>query len=90
MALDHDVLVPGHGDPMRDHKYLEALDDLLGTLIDQVREGVLEGQAPETILESLDLTSFTETYVGDDPRQLAGFDAFFRQPALAIFAPRVN
>jgi glyoxylase-like metal-dependent hydrolase (beta-lactamase superfamily II) len=78
-AMDHALLVPGHGEPQADTTYL---DRLIGTLRDvraQVGPLARQGLTLEQVRERVDYSAQTDLF-GDTPRNRRLFDAFWLTP----------
>lgn len=72
-----DTIVPGHGDVMRDHTYLDRVVTLFQTVIDQI-DAHLRRDTEATLDEvkkTLDLTAMRALFAGDDASRGANFDA---------------
>ena len=72
-----DVIVPGHGDIMRDHQYLDQVVTLMQAVIDQV-DAQLRRNTESTLDEvrkAVDLTAMKTRFAGDDANRGANFDA---------------
>ena len=90
-SMDFDLLIPGHGDLVRDpREYLADLQGLMTSVVDQTRDGIERGSDAETIASDLDISAFADAHVPDDERQRAAFQAFFVQPAVAIAYRELN
>lgn len=81
-AIEADVIVPGHGEPMRDHAYIDLLQGLIAFTLDQAREGAAKGLDLEGTRAAIDFSGWEERFTHDDPVLARGFDAFWRQPAV--------
>jgi glyoxylase-like metal-dependent hydrolase (beta-lactamase superfamily II) len=74
-AIDATVIVPGHGEPLRDKTLLRATRDVFRMLLTKGREAKAKGldpdQAKDAIMPELDDVMVKIT--GDDPNQKAAF-----------------
>ena len=79
--------MPGHGEVMRDHQYLDQVVTLLQTVIDQV-DAQLRGNTESTLDEvrkAVDLAAMKTQFAGDDanrsasltPRSASGWSPSF-------------
>ena len=77
--LDADVIVPGHGEVMRDKNYLYNVRDLLESAVAQVdrqlrRIGPAEVNTVEQVIGSVDLTPFKPKFIGGNESLNKDFD----------------
>ncbi len=78
-ALDAAVLVPGHGDVLRDGAYLGLVRDLLRSAVDQVNArlhvvGPAEFRTLEEVAPHVDLSPFRARFAGGDSALATRFD----------------
>ena len=81
-----DVLVPGHGELMRDHAYLDRVVTLFRAVIDQV-DAALRVNTEATLEEvkkSLDLSAQRAIFAADDANRGLNFDATIGQRLVTI------
>lgn len=82
VALDAAVLVPGHGEPMRDPAYIEQLQGLIRFTLDEVRAGAERGLDVDATRNAIDFSEWEERFTGGDPVLQRGFDSYWKQPAV--------
>ena len=78
--LDFDILIPGHGDPLRGKEYLQLLRNLFASGIEQVRQGVEQGLTLEEIREQVDLSDFRPKFAKGNVLFGNRFDQWFAEP----------
>ncbi|HEX2191083.1 MAG TPA: MBL fold metallo-hydrolase [Longimicrobiaceae bacterium] len=81
-ALDAEVIVPGHGAVLRNGEYVETLDGLLDSVLEQTRDAVQRGLSLEETRKIVDLEPFRARLAGDDPLLEGAFTTFFAVPAV--------
>ena len=72
--LDAEVIVPGHGPLMRDKAHVDAVIELLESVVGQVREAVGRGLSLEETRRAVNLEAFRRRMAGDDPVRTETFD----------------
>ena len=78
--------MPGHGEVMRDHQYLDQVVTLLQTVIDQV-DAQLRRNIESTLDEvrkAVDLAAMKTLFAGDDANRGASFDATIGERLVTI------
>ena len=80
LALDYEMLVPGHGELQRDGEYLRLLQRTLASLREQAAGAVAKGLDLEATRKVMDTSSFEREFVGDDAMKKRMFDAFWITP----------
>lgn len=81
LELPFDVLVPGHGEVLRDGRYVSALIELMESVAEQTCAAVAAGTDDvEALREVVDLSAFDERIAGADPLRLHLFDIWFKRP----------
>ena len=78
-ALDFVLLVPGHGEPQKDGRYLERLRDSIVDIRRQVGALARQGLSIEEVRAKVDYAAQLEQF-GDTPRNRQLFDAFWLKP----------
>jgi glyoxylase-like metal-dependent hydrolase (beta-lactamase superfamily II) len=87
LALDPAIIVPGHGEILRDHSYVKSLVKLFATISEQVNAAVARGETLEQTRKSVNLDELQKVFAGDSRmRKLiflnyvagAGVEAAFR------------
>ncbi len=81
VALNASEIVPGHGQVMRDTRYLRSLQKLLGALRTQSQAAVKQGLTLEQARTRLDLGDVRRELTHGDPLLDRAFDAFFLDSA---------
>lgn len=81
-ALDFDVLVPGHGPPLRDRTYLRQLVALLESLVAQARDAAGRNLTLEETRRAVDLRAVRDPITRGDPAREALFRDVFETPAV--------
>ena len=81
-----DVLVPGHGEVMRDHASLDLVVTLMQAVIDQVDEQLRRNTEAtlDDVRKGVELTALRAQFAGDDPRRGANFDGTISGRLVAI------
>lgn len=72
-----DAIVPGHGEVMRDHAYLDRVVTLFQTVIDQVDAHLRRNTEAslDEVKTALDLSAMRAVFAADDASRGANFDA---------------
>jgi len=88
--LDAGVIVPGHGDVMRDKSYLYLVRDLFRSAIQQVDArlhviGPAEFQPVDSVAGHVDLSPFRRRFAGDDEALAKQFDETAAQVVRLVF-----
>lgn len=78
-ALDFALLVPGHGEPMRDAAYLDRLAATIADIRAQVGPLAREGLSLEHVRERVDFSVQTDIF-GTTPRLRGGFQSLWLEP----------
>ena len=81
-ALQFDVLVPGHGQVLRDRDHLGLVIEVADALLRQVRLAVGGGLSLEEAADFVDLGDLETRLFGDDATTRRGFRRFFLTPAI--------
>ena len=79
-ALQPRIIVPGHGEVMRDTAYLARLQALLEDVADQAAAAVAAGPALEEFREGLDFEAHRAGFTGDDPFLDSRWQVWFTEP----------
>lgn len=79
-AFDFEVLVPGHGEVMRDRAHIEVVQAMLRSTRAKAQAAVAAGDDLAKFKASLDLGPFARGLVGDDPRRQGLFKAWWTDP----------
>src|SRR5262249_9022606 len=73
-AMPFEVLVPGHGPPMRDRRYLTDVAELMESIMSQSRAAYRPGMTADELKKLVDLQPFRRRIAGDDAFIGANFD----------------
>lgn len=87
-ALEPEVVLPSHGEPNRDGRLLETVRAMLGSLVEQVREGIEEGRSMEQVQEEIDLEAYRAFFTGGDPTRDPAFDRGVEGAVARAYAAR--
>ena len=69
------IIVPGHGETLRDTSYLELVADLQDSVIAQVRKAFANGAvSAEEVQEKVDLRAFRDRFGEGDEERAQAFD----------------
>jgi len=79
-ALQPRIIVPGHGEVMRDTAYLARLQALLADVADQAAAAVAAGRSLEEFREALDFEAHRAGFTGDDPFLDSRWKVWFTEP----------
>lgn len=81
-----DTIVPGHGEVMHDHVYLDRVVTLMQTVVDQV-DAQLRRNTESTLEEvkkAIDLSAMRAVFAGDDANRGANFDQTIAERLVTI------
>ena len=79
-ALRPALVIPGHGEVMRDTRYLAQLQALMSDLADQAQAAVASGQSLEAFRQAVDFEAHRTGFTGDDPFLDSRWRAWFTGP----------
>lgn len=79
-SLDFDILIPGHGAVQHGKSYLRKVESLLGYVQREVNTAIDDGLTVDETVERVDLSSFKDSFAGDDPVVRYYFDEYFAHP----------
>lgn len=79
-AYDFDVLVPGHGLPMRDRSYLDQLLEAMTEVRTQVAALVAAGRTPEEVAAEVGAEAQRTRFAGDNAWRRSFFDRYWLTP----------
>ena len=79
-AFDFELLVPGHGEVMRDRAHIEAVQAMLRGVRAKAKAAVAAGTDLAAFKAALDFGPFARGLVGDDPRRQGLFRAWWTDP----------
>ena len=80
MAMDFAVLVPGHGEVLRDRAYPALMAETLDSVATQMDALVAEGLSQEDARKQLDLSTFEQRFTGGDAFLGDRFREWFADP----------
>jgi len=83
LALRPAVIIPGHGQVLRDDSYARTLVRLLASLSEQTRAAVLRGETLEQARRSVNLEEFRKLIAGDSPLKSFIFNFYVAGPGVA-------
>lgn len=83
LALDADVIIPGHGPVMRDKAYLKSMIGLLTSIKQQTEIAAKRGDTLEQMRKSVDLEEFRKLFAGDSQHKSLIFRNYITLPAVA-------
>ncbi|MGA7303580.1 MAG: MBL fold metallo-hydrolase [Rhodothermales bacterium] len=79
-ALDFDTLIPGHGEVQHAKSYLRKVQTLLRYVQREVNAAIDEGLTEDETAARIDLSSYKNSFAGDDPVTRYYFDEYFAHP----------
>lgn len=83
LALKPKIILPGHGDVLRDTMYLRTVRDAFVSLIEQTEAGIARGITnADTLRANVDMSRFRTIMAGKDYNRNWAFDNYFIQPAV--------
>lgn len=83
LALKPKIILPGHGEILRDTMYLRTVRDAFASLIEQAQAGIAKGITdPDTLRAAIDMSRFRTVMAGDDYNRNWAFDNYFIQPSV--------
>jgi cyclase len=78
LELDVKAIVPGHGDVMHDKTYMQAVLEMVETIVGQVNAAVVRigslSARLEDVRPQIDVTEYRRRFAGDDPHNQEYFD----------------
>jgi glyoxylase-like metal-dependent hydrolase (beta-lactamase superfamily II) len=83
LALEHTMIVPGHGPVLRDDAYVKLLARLFATMKQQVAAAAARGETLEQVRKSVRLDEFRKQFVGDSRVRRDVFDSYVLGAGLA-------
>lgn len=81
--LDFAILLPGHGAPQRDRRYLESLIALLQDVRAQVAPLAAQGLPIDEVQKKVDLSAHRARFLGGDGWKERWFVPYWQQPIVA-------
>lgn len=80
--FDVALLVPGHGEPQADWRYVDLLIETFEHVADETARLVAEGHDLDSVRESFDWSPVEARFTGGDPFWAGRFDVWFKRPIL--------
>jgi glyoxylase-like metal-dependent hydrolase (beta-lactamase superfamily II) len=77
-GYDFDTLIPGHGRPMKDRKYLDLLIAVLNDVRGQVAPLAAQGKTLEEVQAGVDLSAHVAAFAGTDAWRVRVFDMYWK------------
>lgn len=91
LALRPKIILPGHGEPMRDTVYLRTVRDALASLVDQCKRGYAQGiRTADSLRTFIDMSKYRTLLAGDDFDRNWAFDNFMLRPAVGRLLRQLN
>lgn len=83
IALNPKIILPGHGQPMRDLGYIKMMRGALADLVGQVRREYKKGvTANDSVLANMDMSKWKSQMVKGDPNDEFAYNNYFLNPAV--------
>jgi cyclase len=82
LAIDANVIVPGHGPVEHDKTYAQALTALLKSVTEQTRAAADAGLTLEQTQQKVDVSQWRRSFANGNRDLERNFDQFFLQPAV--------
>lgn len=79
-GFDFELLVPGHGEVLRDRDYIGLLQEMLVSVREQAAAAVAKGLDLEATRAAIDLSAYERRIAGDDPARQRLFKAWWFDP----------
>lgn len=84
LALKPKIIIPGHGNVMRDDSYIRLMIRLLNSIKEQVESAVVvRGETLEQVRKSVNLEEFRKAFAGDSQHKSFVFQNYVFLPATA-------
>ena len=80
--FDAALIVPGHGAPRHDDRYLASVRRLVETTTSRVQAARKNGVAYEELAAAVDLEDFRREFAGDSPERQWAWQSYFVAPGL--------
>jgi glyoxylase-like metal-dependent hydrolase (beta-lactamase superfamily II) len=82
-AFEFTLLIPGHGEVLRDKTYLRQVIALVAFEVDAVVRGVEQGLDEAAIRARTDFSTWLSSFTGGDPLLAYRFETWFIEPAIS-------
>lgn len=82
MAMHAKVIIPGHGEVQFDDAYMQVEHDLLQSLMTQAHRAAAQDATVDEFKKTVDLRSFEDKFVGNDPEKKWAWDNYFYDQAV--------
>jgi cyclase len=76
-AMEVNILVPGHGEVLRDKQFLNLLIEALGSALSQIEAQIRDGRAATAADVKIDIDDYRKRMIGDDPLNLTWWNDMF-------------
>lgn len=76
-AMDVNILVPGHGEVLRDKQFLNLLIEALGSALSQIEAQIRDGRTATAADVKIDIDDYRKRMIGDDPLNLTWWNDMF-------------
>lgn len=83
LKLKAKIIIPGHGNVMRDDSYIKLMIRLLTSIKSQVETAVQKGETLEQVRKSVNLEEFRKAFAGDSQHKSFVFENYVFLPATA-------
>jgi glyoxylase-like metal-dependent hydrolase (beta-lactamase superfamily II) len=83
LKLNAKIIIPGHGNVMRDDSYIKLMIRLLDSIKRQVELAVARGETLEQMRKSINLEEFRKAFAGDSQHKSFVFQNYVFLPATA-------
>ena len=91
IALKPRIILPGHGEPMRDLTYLRNVRDALASMVDQAKRGYAQGiRNVDSLKAFIDMSKHRAILAGDDFDRNWAFDNFMVGPSIGRLLRQMN
>lgn len=91
IALNPKVVLPGHGEPMRDLTYMRNVRDALASLVEQAKRGYAKGiRNADSLKTFIDMSKHRAILAGDDFDRNWAFDNFMIGPSIGRLLRQMN
>ena len=79
---DADIIIPGHGEVMRDKKYITEMADLLENVTKKIKDCFDKGLTQQQTFENMNVETYRKKFAGDDPVKNWAFENYFLKPRI--------
>jgi len=82
IALNAELVIPGHGPVLHDSSYLKTLAEMFRVLYSEVKQAVAQGMSLKDAQKKIALDEFREKLAGADAFRKMAFHSAFLEPAI--------